>query len=174
MPSLRSTVTRLPFHRWQCRVCQPISYLTILGTANGAFNEKTRYPDRLFTWLIQLTGLSRAYIPAQPSNESSLVQSGVNDTQQMSILELQWFPKSSVAGVSAYRFQSSDMQGYGGGGSFPQEVLYALTGTDSTGVDKVSHTRAHQFSVMLRAISSVFHSGCSRPLLGSFECHKHY
>lgn len=64
-------------------------------------------------WLIQLTGLLRAYIPAQPSNESSLVQPGVNDTQQMSILELQWVPKSLVAGVSAYRFQSSDMQGFG-------------------------------------------------------------
>lgn len=64
-------------------------------------------------WLIQLTGLSRAYIPAQPSNESSLVQFGVNDTQQMSILELQWFPNALVAGVSAHRFQSSDMQGFG-------------------------------------------------------------
>lgn len=123
-------------------------------------------------WLIQLTGLSRAYIPAQPSNESSLLQSGANDTQQMSILELQWFPNSSVAGVSAYRFQLLICKDFDR--SFTQEVSYELTGADSTGVDKVSHTRAHRFSVLLRAISSVFHSGCFRPLLGSFACHKHY
>lgn len=63
-------------------------------------------------WLIQLTGLSRAYIPAQPSNDSRLAQSGLNDTQQMSMLELQWFPNALVAGVSVYIFQSSDIQGF--------------------------------------------------------------
>ena len=68
-----------------------------------------------FLALLAATPGARAYIPAQPTNDTTVAQAAGQNFSDKSLLTIQWF----------------------GGGSHSSQISYQLVGADSTGVDKV-------------------------------------